>query len=100
MSNYFIKYKNLAIHFESNHKLSGHSHPVFKVIPMRSEDDFEMLRRISPYANCVKMDLHEQLTSNNLSRTLPRYIKDIILSLPEVKSIMREDKIKSILEDE
>jgi len=97
MADYFVKYKNLAILCESNRKWRGFGTPKFKVIHMQNEEDFESFRKQSPYANCVKMDLDEQLTSKNLKRTLPKHIKEHIFDLPEVKAFLRDDKIDRIL---
>lgn len=97
MADYFVKYKNLAIHCENNRKLSGWVTPKFKVIVMQNEYDFELFRTQSPYANCVKMDLEEQLTSKKLKKTMPKHIRIGILEIPEVKAFLRDDKIDSIL---
>lgn len=99
MSDFFIKYKNIAIHAEDSKKLSGLRTPRCKVIVMQKEDDFELFRVQNPYAQCKKIDLAEQLYGKNLKYTLPKYIREAVLELPEVKSLLRDDKIDIILND-
>ena len=96
MSDFFIKYKNIAIHVEDSRKLSGSRRPTCKIVTQK-EEDFEMFRKQNPYAQCKKVDLYEQLYGKNLKYTLPRNIRNAVLELPEVKSLLRDDKINSIL---
>jgi hypothetical protein len=96
MSDFFIKYKNIAIHVEDSRKLGGLRIPKCTIINI-NDNDYEIARTRYPYANCVKIDLYEQLTSKNLKRTLPKNIREHILELPEVKAFIRDDKINRIL---
>lgn len=100
MSDFFIKYKNIAIHAEDSKKLGGLRTPRCKVIVMQKEDDFELLKVQNPYAQCKKIDLTEQLYSKNLKYNLPRNIREAVLQLPEVKTLLRDDKIDIILNGE
>lgn len=96
---YFIKYKDLAIYCDiSPMKLSMSVYKQCEVFVMDSEYQFELLRTRHPYSQCIKMDLQEQLTRKNLGKTMPRKIREFILSIPEVKLRLREDKINEILE--
>jgi hypothetical protein len=47
----------------------------------------------------VKIDLREQLYEKSLRRTLPKKIMDVVLSIPEVKTLLRNEKINSILDE-
>ena len=96
---YFIKYKNLIIYSTKISKLDWWDH-VFKCeIVSRNPFDFDSLRKQFPYANCIKIDLEEQFTSKNLRKTLPILVMNAVLELPEVKVILRDDKLKNILGD-
>ena len=97
MSSFFIKYNNLAVHVEQSNKLSIGRNLVYKVIKMKKTEDFESIRSKSPYANCIKIDLKEQLISKTLSRTLPKDILSYVIDIPEVKASIRENKINEIL---
>ena len=98
MADFFVKYRNIAIHVEDSKKLSGLRIPKCKVIVMQKEEDFEMFRRQNPYAQCKKVDLAEQLLyDKNLGYTLPRNIREALLELPEVKALLRDDKLDIIL---
>lgn len=99
MSDFFIKYKNIAIHAEDSKKLGGLRRPTCKVIVMQNEEDFELFRRQNPYAQCKKVDLYEQLHGKNLGYTLPKNIRNAVLELPEVKALLRDDKLDIILND-
>ena len=104
--NYIIKYDNLTIHAISNIKMGRVStFPPkydYTVTIMEKEGDYEKMIKKSPYANCIKINLEEQLTSKNLKKTLPKRIMLEILELPEVilvsRSIDRDDKLKTILD--
>jgi len=59
MSSYFIKYENVAIYVCQTSKLiSSYS---YTVIPIAGQMDYEYKRLRYPYANCIRMDLREQL---------------------------------------
>ena len=95
MSNYFIKYKNLAIHVFKKSKFS--SKYSYEVMTLCGDMEYEYLRLRYPYANCVRIDLQEQLYSNNLKRTLPFDIRDSICNLTEVKVLLREERLERLL---
>ena len=95
MSNYFIKYKNLAIHVFKKSKFS--SKYSYEVMTLGGDMEYEYLRLRYPYANCVRIDLQEQLYSNNLKRTLQFDIRDSICNLTEVKVLLREERLERLL---
>jgi len=95
MSDYFIKYENVAIHACRTSKLrSAYS---YAVIPIGGDMDYELKRLRYPYANCVKIDLREQLFGKNLKRTLPKRIMDEICNLAEIMPLIRDEKIERLL---
>ena len=95
MSDYFIKYKNLAVHAHQTSKLINKYS--YKVIPLGSDIEFEYIRLRFPYANCIKMDLQEQLYSKNLKKTLPKMVMEGVCNLIEVKVLLRDEKIDRLL---
>lgn len=98
MSSYFIKYENVAIYVCQTSKLrSSYS---YTVIPIGGQVDYQYKCLRYPYANCIKMDLREQLYGKNLQKTLPKKIKDEICNLIEVKALLREEKIDRLLSGE
>jgi hypothetical protein len=46
------------------------------------------------------MDLREQLFGKNLKKTLPKKIMDEVCNLVEVKSLIRDEKLERILNNE
>ena len=95
MSDYFIKYKNLAVHAHQTSKLINKYS--YKVIPIASDMEYEYIRLRFPYANCIKMDLQEQLYSKTLKKTLPRGVKEEVCNLIELKALLRDEKIDRLL---
>jgi hypothetical protein len=59
--------------------------------------DYEYKRLRYPYANCIRMDLREQLFGKNLQKTLPKKIMNEVCNLVEVKSLIRDEKIDRLL---
>jgi hypothetical protein len=57
------------------------------------------MKKRHPYAAYIKIDLREQLYEKSLRRTLPKKIMDVVLSIPEVKTLLRNEKINSILDE-
>jgi hypothetical protein len=99
MTGYFIKYVDRVIIVESNGNLLYKTHEHY-LLPIEEDlNQYEIVRKRYPYANYVKIDLHEQLYKKNLRRTLPKKIMNIVLSIPEVKNILRNEKINSILDE-
>jgi hypothetical protein len=95
MSSYFIKYENFAIYVCQTSKLiSSYS---YTVIPIAGQMDYEYKRLRYPYANCIRMDLREQLFGKNLQKTLPKKIMSEVCNLVEVKSLIRDEKIDRLL---
>ena len=94
MSNYFIKYKNIAIHVFKKSKFSKYS---YEVMTLGGDMEYEYLRLRYPYANCIKIDLGEQLYGKSLKRTLPFDIMDLICNIKEVKVLLRDEKLERIL---
>ena len=98
MSDYFIKYKNLAVHAHQTSKLRNSYS--YKVIPIGSDMEYEYIRLRFPYANCIKMDLQEQLYSKTLKKTLPKIVREGVCDLIEVKALLRDEKIDRLLSGE
>jgi len=98
MSSYFIKYENVAIYVCQTSKLiSSYS---YTVIPIAGQMDYEYKRLRYPYANCIRMDLREQLFGKNLQKTLPKKIMKEVCNLIEVKALLRDEKIDRLLSGE
>ena len=98
MSSYFIKYENVAIYVCQTSKLiSSYS---YTVIPIAGQMDYEYKRLRYPYANCIRMDLREQLFGKNLQKTLPKKIMNEVCNLIEVKALLRDEKIDRLLSGE
>lgn len=95
MSNYFIKYKNLAIHIFKKSKFS--SKYSYEVMTLGGDMEYEYLRLRYPYANCIKIDLEEQLYSKSLKRTLPKMVREGVCDLIELKALLRDEKIDRLL---
>ncbi len=68
-----------------------------KIINISDDSHWYRLCNQHPYANCVKTDLILQLTGKHLRRTIPKLVKLAILNIPDVKILLREDKINDIL---
>ena len=98
MSDYFIKYKSIAIHAHQTSKLINKYS--YKVIPIASDMEYEYIRLRFPYANCIRMDLREQLFGKNLQKTLPKKIMSEVCNLVEVKYLIRDEKIDRLLSGE
>jgi hypothetical protein len=95
MANYFIKYKKFAIC--AYRELDWVNSYTYRVIPIESDMEYEYMRLRFPYANCIKMDLREQLFGKNLSKTLPLKIKEEVSQLIEIKDLIRDEKIERLL---
>lgn len=95
MRGYFIKYGNRIIIVEDdevNYK--------FYLLPIREDvSQYEIVRMRHPFAGLIKIDLHEQLYGKNLKRHLPKKIMNVVLSIPEVKVILRDEKINKLLNE-
>ncbi len=98
MSDYFIKYEKFAVYVSQTSKLI--SSYTYKVIPIASDMEYEYMRLRYPYANCIRMDLREQLFGKNLQKTLPKKIMSEICNLVEVKSLIRDEKLERILNNQ
>ena len=98
MSDYFIKYKSLAIHAHKTSKLINKYS--YTVIPIGGQMDYQYKCLRYPYANCVKMDLQEQLYGKNLKKTLPKMVREGVCNLIEVKVLLRDEKIDRLLSGE
>lgn len=98
MTDFFIKYDLLAVHARQTSRLSGSYE--YRVIRMASDMEFEYIRQKNPYANCVKIDLRDQLFGKNLRRNLPKKIREAVCALDEIKSVIREEKIDRLLREE
>jgi len=93
---YLVRYKNMGIHVSiPKWGIPG----VFdhKIINLLDDNHWDRLCRQHPYANCVRTDLMTQLTGKHLRRTIPKLVKLAILDIPDVKILLREDKINDIL---
>jgi hypothetical protein len=51
-----------------------------------------------PYANCVKIDLQEQLFGKNLKRYLPKKIRESVCELEDIKPLIRDERIERLFE--
>jgi hypothetical protein len=99
MLGYFIKYVDRVIIVEINGNLLYKTHDHY-LLPIEEDlNQYEVIRKRHPYATYVKIDLHEQLYEKSLRRTLPKKIMDVVLSIPEVKTLLRNEKINSILDE-
>ena len=98
MSDYFIKYENVAVYAQRTSKLCFLYS--YKVITIAGDMDYEYKRLRYPYANCIRIDLREQLFGKNLKKTLPKMIMSEVCNLVEVKALIRDEKIERILNNE
>ena len=94
MSDYFIKYKNLAIYAQETRKLIRPRNYRCKVVDTDAEMTFDKYKVKNPYAQCVK------LTIDKVENVLPIHLKLGLLELPEVQALIREDKINKIIEND
>ncbi len=94
MSDYFIKYKNLAIYAEESRKLVRPRNYRCKVVDTDADVSFDNYKTKNPYAQCVK------LTIENLDKLLPHNLKLGLQDLPEVQSLIREEKINKIIDND
>lgn len=67
---------------------------------MQNEYEFDLLRGKHPYSQDIKFDLEEQLKGRNLGKTIPKRVKEFLFSIPEVKSMLRDDKLKELLKND
>ena len=95
MSDFFIRYDSVIVHARKTSKLC--SYYTYTVLHIESDTEFEFIRQKNPYANCVKIDLGEQLFGKNLRRNLPKKIREAVCELDEIKSIIRDEKIDRLL---
>lgn len=99
MRGYFIKYGNRIIIVEENENTLNTTYKCY-LLPIREYiNQYEIVRMRHPFAGLIKIDLHEQLYGKNLQRYLPRKVMDIVLSMSEVKVILRDEKINRILNE-
>jgi hypothetical protein len=66
------------------------------LLPIEEDlNQYEVIRKKTSICNLyVKIDLREQLYEKSLRRTLPKKIMDVVLSIPEVKTLLRNEKNK------
>lgn len=99
MRGYFIKYGNRIIIVEENDNTLNRTYKCY-LLPIREDvSQYEIVRMRHPFSGLIKIDLHEQLYGKNLQRYLPKKVMNIVLSLPEVKVILRDEKINRILNE-
>ena len=94
MSDYFIKYKNLAIYAEESRKLVRPRNYRCHVVDTDADTSFDKYKTKNPYAQCRK------LTIETVDGLLPINLKQGLLELSEVQSLIREDKINKIIEND
>ncbi len=93
MSDYFIKYKNLAIYAEESRKLVRRNYRC-QVVTTEADTVFDKYKTKNPYAQCRK------LTIESVENLLPVNLKLGLLELHEVQALIREDKINKIIEND
>lgn len=96
MSDFFIRYQNVAVHARRTSKLS--SSYEYRVMYIEHDSHFEFIRKMHPYANCVKIDLQEQLFGKNLKRYLPKKIRESVCELADIKPLIRDERIERLFE--
>jgi uncharacterized membrane protein len=64
------------------------------LLPIEDLNQYEVIRKKTSICNLYKIDLREQLYEKSLRRTLPKKIMDVVLSIPEVKTLLRNEKNK------
>ncbi len=70
------------------------------ILPIREDvSKYEEVRMRSPYACLVKIDLIQQIYGINLKRHLKKKVMNKVLLIPEVKCILRNEKLKRILNE-
>lgn len=97
MSDFFIRYDSVIVHVRKTSKLW--SDYAYTVMYVASDMEFEYMRQKNPYANCVKINLREQLFGKNLRRSLPKKVREAVCDLDEIKSMIRDEKIDRFLSD-
>lgn len=94
MSDYFIKYKNLAIYAQESRKLVRTRNYRCKVVDTDADVSFDKYKTKNPYAQCRK------LTIECVENLLPINLKLGLLELVEVQVLVREDKINKIIDND
>ena len=94
MSDYFIKYKNLVIYAEESRKLIRPRNYRCHLVATEADTVFDKYKTKNPYAQCRK------LTIESVDGLLPINLKAGLLELPEVQSLIREDKINKIIDND
>ena len=70
------------------------------ILPIREDvSKYEEVRMRSPYAGLVKIDLIQQIYGINLKKHLKKKVMNKVLLIPEVKCILRNEKLKRILNE-
>lgn len=96
MSDFFIRYQNVAVHARRTSKFG--SPYEYRVMYIEHDSHFEFIRKMHPYANCVKIDLKEQLFGKNLKRYLPKKIRESVCELEDIKPLIRDERIERLFE--
>lgn len=60
-------------------------------------EEFSKVESNHPLTQYKHFDLEAQLTNKKLKKTIPKSIRNKVLSLPEIQSEIRNNKIESIL---
>jgi hypothetical protein len=70
------------------------------ILPIREDvSKYEEVRMRSPYVCLIKIDLIQQIYGKNLKRHLKKKVMNKVLLIPEVKCILRNEKLKRILNE-
>lgn len=94
MSDYFIKYKNLAIYAQESRKLIRPRNYRCKVVDTDADISFDKYKTKDPYAQCRKLNIE------SVEDLLPVNLKHGLLEIPEVQALIREDKINKIINND
>lgn len=93
MSDYFIKYKNLAIYAQESRKLIRQRNYRCIVVDTDADISFDQYKTKNPYAQCRKLNIES-------FEDLPVNLKHGLLEMPEVQALIREDKINKIINND